>query len=201
MFRRFCKVILIELTVLLSLCTCTTPNTAYAISNNMTNTIATGIVSKSNNIASKSAKETRRLYEEKQAEQIQQAEQDQQAESKQQDNEKAVEENETFQWEGEVLNSFNGVANGPSGYETYYNLPMGGVVSIMRGLGYEEERYPYWVRDDGVKMLGDYVMCAANLDIRPYGTILPSSVGMAIVCDTGDFAYSNPYQLDIAVSW
>lgn len=201
MFRRFCKVILIELTVLLSLCTCTTPNTAYAISNNMTNTIATGIVSKSNNVARKSAKETRRLYEEKQAEQIQQAEQDQQAESKQQDNEKAVEENETFQWEGEVLNSFNGVANGPSGYETYYNLPMGGVVSIMRGLGYEEERYPYWVRDDGVKMLGDYVMCAANLDIRPYGTILPSSVGMAIVCDTGDFAYSNPYQLDIAVSW
>ena len=106
-----------------------------------------------------------------------------------------------FQWDGEVLNAFNGVANGPSGYETYYNLPMGGVVSIMRDLGYDEETYPYWVRDDGVKMLGDYVIVAANLDERPYGTILPSSLGMAIVCDTGTFALSNPSQLDIAVDW
>lgn len=106
-----------------------------------------------------------------------------------------------FQWDGEVLNSFNGVANGPSGYETYYNLPMGGVVAIMRDLGYDETSYPYWVREDGVKMLGDYVMVAANLDERPYGTILPSSLGMAIVCDTGTFAMSNPTQLDIAVDW
>ena len=78
---------------------------------------------------------------------------------------------------------------------------MNGVVSKMRRLGYSEEEYPYWVREDGVKMLGDYVMVAASYDIRPVGTILESSLGMAIVCDTGTFANSNPTQLDIAVSW
>ena len=114
---------------------------------------------------------------------------------------KKSDENEGFYWDGEVITPSSGVANGPSGFETYYNLPMGGVVDIMRNLGYSEEEYPYWVRDDGAKMLGDYIMVAANLDVRPYGTILPCSIGMAIVCDTGSFAVSNPYQLDIAVTW
>ena len=112
-----------------------------------------------------------------------------------------TEEVEEFVWDGPVLNSFNGRIQGPSGEETYYNLPMEGVISIMRDLGYSEEEYPYWVRDDGVKMFGDYVMCAAHLGIRPKGTILESSLGTAIVCDTGTFAETNMYQLDIAVSW
>ncbi len=110
-------------------------------------------------------------------------------------------EEESYEWSGEVLTAWGGVANGPSGFETYYNLPMGGVIDIMRSLGYDEANYPYWVREDGVKMLGDYVMCAADLSIRPEGTILPTSLGMGIVCDTGDFIYSDPYQLDIAVAW
>ena len=50
-------------------------------------------------------------------------------------------------------------------------------------------------------MLGSYVMVAANYEIRPKGTIIQSSLGYAIVCDTGGFARSNPTQLDIAVSW
>ena len=94
-----------------------------------------------------------------------------------------------------------GVYNGPSGKETYYNLPMQGVIRIMRNLGYSEEEYPYWIRKDGVKMFGDYIMVAANLDIRPKGTILECSLGTAIVCDTGDFAKTNKTQLDIAVDW
>lgn len=95
----------------------------------------------------------------------------------------------------------SGVFDGPSGKETYYNLDMSGVVSIMRGLGFSEEEYPYWVREDGAKMLGDYVMVACELNIRPRGTIIKTSMGEAIVCDTGSFAYSNPYQIDIAVTW
>ena len=71
----------------------------------------------------------------------------------------------------------------------------------MRNLGYSEEEYPYWIREDGVKMFGDYIMVAANLDIRPKGTILECSLGTAIVCDTGDFAKTNKTQLDIAVDW
>ena len=78
---------------------------------------------------------------------------------------------------------------------------MDGIVSWMRSLGFDEETYPYWIRADGVKMLGDYVMCAANLDLRPRGSLIESSLGMALVCDTGGFAYSNPEQLDIATDW
>ena len=94
-----------------------------------------------------------------------------------------------------------GAFDGPSGKETYYNLDMSGVVDIMRSCGYDEVKYPYWVREDGVKMLGDYVMVAASFDIRPRGTILDSSLGSAIVCDTGGFASYNQTQLDIAVAW
>ena len=99
------------------------------------------------------------------------------------------------------LNAYDGTFEGPSGHETYYNLDMSGVVSIMRSNGYSEEEYPYWIRNDGVKMFGPYVIVAANLDIRPKGTILECSMGTAIVCDTGGFAAGNPYQLDVAVTW
>ena len=112
-----------------------------------------------------------------------------------------VDPNEAFVWDGPVITPASGVNDGPSGFETYYNLPMGGVVQIMREKGFSEEEYPYWVREDGCKMLGDYIMVAADLDLRPEGTILPCSLGMAMVCDTGDFIYSNRYQLDIAVNW
>lgn len=95
----------------------------------------------------------------------------------------------------------SGVCNGPSGRETYYNLKMDLVVKYMRKLGYKEKDYPYWVRDDGAKMLGNYVMVAANLKIRPKGTILECSLGTAIVCDTGGFVKKYPKGLDIAVNW
>lgn len=101
-------------------------------------------------------------------------------------------------WAGPVLNAAIGTVQGPSGKETYYNLPMGGVVSIMRGMGNNDA---YWVRADGVKMLGNYIMVAADLSIRPRGSIVETSLGPGIVCDTGTFIYSNPYQLDIAVEW
>lgn len=104
-------------------------------------------------------------------------------------------------WNGNVLNAWNGTIEGPSGKETYYNLPMDGVVQIMRNMGYDEANWPYWVRDDGCKMLGNYIMCAANLDIRPRGSFVESSLGTCIVCDTGGFAYGNAYQLDIATNW
>ena len=57
------------------------------------------------------------------------------------------------------------------------------------------------MREDGAKMLGEYVMCAANLNIRPKGTIIETSLGMGIVVDTGSFASYNTTQLDLAVDW
>ena len=97
-----------------------------------------------------------------------------------------------------VLNAVNGRINGPTGEETYYNLPMGKVVEIMHDMGIEGE---YWEREDGVKMLGDYIMVAANLNKYPRGTIVETSLGKGIVCDTGDFANTNQNQLDIATNW
>ncbi|MGI6512432.1 MAG: hypothetical protein ACOX1W_08495 [Catenisphaera adipataccumulans] len=107
----------------------------------------------------------------------------------------------TTEWDGPVLNAYLGTVQGPSGTETYYNLDMSGVVSIMRSMGYSEKDYPYWVRSDGVKMLGDYIMAAANLSVHPRGSLVDTSLGKAIVCDTGTFAYFNPTQLDIATTW
>ena len=106
-----------------------------------------------------------------------------------------------YVWDGPVLNAYIGTVEGPSGKETYYNLPMDGVIYYMRELGYDELEYPYWVRADGCKMLGNYIMCAAALDIRPKGTILESSLGTCIVCDTGEFVNWNHTQIDIAVNW
>lgn len=105
---------------------------------------------------------------------------------------------ESIKWKGPVLTKSRGTITGPSGKETYYNLNMSGVVNIMRRMGNTDE---YWVRDDGVKMLGDYIMVAANLNVHPRGSIVDTSLGKAIVCDTGGFAYGNPNQLDIAVTW
>ena len=99
------------------------------------------------------------------------------------------------------LNRRDGVCYGPSGRETYYNLDMRPVVQRMRSLGYSAKDYPYWVRSDGVKMLGPYVMVAANFRIRPRGTILECSLGTAIVCDTGGFIRWAPRGLDVAVNW
>lgn len=90
---------------------------------------------------------------------------------------------------------------GESGRETYYNLKMDICVSYMRELGYDEEQYPYWIRSDGAKMLGNYVMVAANWKIRPKGTIIPTSLGDGIVVDTGEFVVDYPYGVDIAVDW
>ena len=101
-------------------------------------------------------------------------------------------------WTGPKLSARIGAIIGPSGKETYYNLDMSGVLAIMRRMGNNDI---YWVREDGVKMLGDYVMVAANLHIRPRGSLIECSLGMCIVCDTGGFAVSNPTQLDIAVNW
>ncbi len=101
-------------------------------------------------------------------------------------------------WNGQKLSPSAGTIMGPSGKETYYNLDMSGIVRIMRSMGNKDK---YWVRSDGVKMLGDYVMVAANLSLRPRGSHIRTSLGMGIVCDTGGFAASNATQLDIATNW
>ena len=124
-----------------------------------------------------------------------------QADDREQELTKQLEASRLFVWDGPVLTARAGTVQGPSGKETYYNLPMGGVVNIMRHMGFSQEEYPYWIREDGVKMLGEYVMVAAHLGVHPRGSVVPTSRGSGLVCDTGGFAKSNPYQLDLATVW
>ena len=101
-------------------------------------------------------------------------------------------------WNGQVLTPKLGIVEGPSGKESYYNLNMDGVLKIMRSIGINDK---YWLREDGVKMLGKNIMVAANLETRPRGSLIKTTLGMAIVCDTGDFVKKDPTQIDVAVGW
>ena len=113
---------------------------------------------------------------------------------------------------GPVLNSTNGRIQGPSGEETYYNLDMSKIVAQSQpgGWVYNDAKAHgnegnlssnYWVREDGCKMMGDYIMVAADLNVHPRGSIVQTSLGPGIVVDTGDFAKTNHNQLDIATTW
>ena len=98
------------------------------------------------------------------------------------------------------MSADKGVNIGPTTKETWYNLDMTHVINRMRRRGYTEEEYPYYIREDGVKCLGDYVIVAADLDIHPRGTIVETSLGQGLVCDTGDFAEIGDWY-DIATDW
>lgn len=104
-------------------------------------------------------------------------------------------------WNGEKLNPVIGTIQGPSGKETYYNMDMSECVKIMKNeFGID---LPYWVREDGVKMYGEFVMCAANTyrPDRKKGTILETSLGRAMVVDHCQSAQTTLDQIDIAVTW
>lgn len=103
-----------------------------------------------------------------------------------------------YNWTGPKLNAYSGRVQGPSGSETFYNLDMSGVIKICQSQGIYGE---YWVRSDGAKMYGNYIMCAANLNLRPRGSLVETSLGTGIVVDTGTFAQGNPTGLDIATNW
>ena len=104
-----------------------------------------------------------------------------------------------YNWDGKVLNNSNGKVEGPSGIETYYNLPMSGCVRLMNNLGYYGT---VWTRSDGAKMWDGYVMVAADLSIHPKGSLVETTLGTGIVVDTGDFVYNGSgVSLDIATAW
>ena len=97
------------------------------------------------------------------------------------------------------LNKRDGVNYRSDGIkETYYNLDMTRIVKKAKDNGIEGD---YWVRDDGVKMFGDKVICAVPFDTWDYGTCLTTSLGIGIALDTGEFAKTNKRMIDVAVDW
>ena len=101
----------------------------------------------------------------------------------------------TSLWTGEKLTASKGTIQGPSGKETFYNMDMSFVIEIMHANDVEGkyDNYSYWIRDDGCKMFGNYIMVAADLRFRPKGTIVDTSLGKGIVVDTGGFVYMYTY--------
>ena len=78
--------------------------------------------------------------------------------------------------------------------ETYYDLPMSGVMGFCGG--------SYYIRDDGDKVDQDgYVLVAADLSRYPRCSIVETSLGLGKVYDTGSFVFSNPEQFDLATDW
>lgn len=99
-------------------------------------------------------------------------------------------------WNGPKLTKSKGAIQGPTGKETYYNLPMKKVIDSLRVTNGITDKYR--IRNDGVKMIGPYVMVAANLKIFPKGTIVKTSLWEGIVCDTGSMKGTH---IDIATNW
>lgn len=80
--------------------------------------------------------------------------------------------------------------------ETYYDLPMGGVMRACNGGG------AYSVRPDGAKIDKDgYILVAANLSIYPRCSVVETSLGLGKVYDTGSFVERHPHGFDLATDW
>lgn len=104
------------------------------------------------------------------------------------------------QIQAKQLNKRDGVNYYNGTKETYYNLNMSRIYAKAdANFGRHHKK---WVRDDGVKMYGPYVVLAVPFDVYPYGTTdIPTSLGPGIALDTGAFAQTNKNQIDIAVDW
>lgn len=118
-------------------------------------------------------------------------EQQQQREAEQQRQSQAVaQQSYSYSGNGSGLTRSAGVNYYNGNKETYYNLNMSGVVANAQNMGIDGS---YWVRDDGVKMYGDYVIVAAQMD---KGSIIQTSLGTGIILD-----YCQAGNIDIATTW
>ena len=79
--------------------------------------------------------------------------------------------------------------------ETWYNLPMNRCVQRAQNMGIPCE---YWVREDGVKMFGQWVIVAGHKSKTRY-TRVQTSLGEGIILDY--HTTNDPELYDIAVNW
>lgn len=102
--------------------------------------------------------------------------------------------------QAKTLNKRDGVNYYKGQKETYYNLDLTRIYDKAdRNFGRHHKK---WIRSDGVKMYGPYVVLAVPFDVYPYGTTdIETSLGLGIALDTGAFAETNKNQIDVAVDW
>lgn len=79
--------------------------------------------------------------------------------------------------------------------ETWYNLPINNVVRRAQNMGIPCE---YWVRDDGVKCFGPWVIVAAHPSKIRY-SMIDTSLGEGIILDTHET--DDTELIDIATTW
>lgn len=135
--------------------------------------------------------------EETQTQTVNEAEEDySEAEEVEEDDDSNAVQADEYKWDGPKLTKKAGIlpaSKSPSGYkETYYDLNMS---RCLKNLGYSIDDMV--VREDGVKTIDGYVMVASpNKSKHPYGSTIPTSLGMGIVVD-----YCPSGNLDICVTW
>ena len=94
-----------------------------------------------------------------------------------------------------ILTATKGVNTFEGHQEKYYNLPMQRVVKRAQNMGIPCE---YWVRADGVKMFGPWVICAAHPSVTRY-TQIETSLGPGIILDY--HTVKDKTLIDIATDW
>ena len=95
-----------------------------------------------------------------------------------------------------VLTAAKGVNNFMGHKETWYNLKMDKVIErIDKAIGMTDL---YWIREDGVKMYGPWVICAAHPSKIRY-TRIDTSLGEGIILDT--HTAKDKELIDIATNW
>lgn len=95
-----------------------------------------------------------------------------------------------------VLSAAKGINSFMGHQECWYNLPMENIIE-QANLVFGEN--PYWIREDGVKMYGPFVICAGKSS--RYGEVIDTSLGKGLILDTGDFVKEDPDKIDIATAW
>lgn len=92
--------------------------------------------------------------------------------------------------------------DGPSGREGYYTGSAYFAVKAARARGFSERDYPYHVtKDTKLKMLGPYIICAADFHRYPPCSIVDTSLGKAIVLDTIGSSGLATRDIDILTAW
>lgn len=95
-----------------------------------------------------------------------------------------------------VLTAAKGVNNFMGHKETWYNLKMDRVIERSdKEIGLTGM---YWIREDGVKMYGPWVICAAHPSKIRY-TRIDTSLGEGIILDT--HTAKDKELIDIATDW
>lgn len=94
-----------------------------------------------------------------------------------------------------ILTTKLGVITYDGHKETWYDLPMERVVQNAQSAGIPCD---YWIREDGVKMFGQWVIVAAHPSKTRYSRV-QTSLGEGIILDT--HRVNDTELIDIATDW